>query len=442
METNKISSYTRIKKHCMKKSYLIIALLVSCYLTAQEKKVDELTITGLKRTKEAFIRKLVEVKPASIYDSLVVADDIERLNRLPGIANATATFKEKENGTNVLTYTIEENFTIIPGLRISTANNGDFAFRVSVFEFNGFGNNQLIGGFYERDVFNSFGFFWEHPFLFGNKLGLGFNYQNLSSQEPVFFEEGTKDYRFDSKSVEGQLLFSFDFHNEAELGLSYINETYDFIGEDPVPGAPFSLEANKLLYRAVYRHVDIDVDYQYIDGFTSEFTAQYVHFLNGDQNAAIFLDDFLSLRNDFLYYKKLNERGNWASRLRLAVSLGNDDSPFAPFALDNQLNIRGVGNTIDRGTAAIVFNTEYRHTLYEKKWFVLQGNAFIDAGTWRNPGSDFSELFDGSTARLYPGLGVRFIHKRIFNAVFRLDYGFGVTKNGTNGIVFGIGQYF
>ena len=214
----------------MKKSYLIIALLSVCFLTAQEQKVDELIITGLKRTKESFIRKLMEVKPASVYDSLAVADDIERLNRLAGIAKATASFKEKEDGSVILTYEIQENFTIIPGLRISTANNGDFAFRVSVFEFNGFGNNQLIGGFYERDVFNSFGFFWEHPFLFSNKLGLGFNYQNLSSQEPVFFDDGTKDYRFESKSVEGQLLFSFDFHNEAELGLSYINETYKIIG--------------------------------------------------------------------------------------------------------------------------------------------------------------------------------------------------------------------
>ena len=209
-----------------------------------------------------------------------------------------------------------------------------------------------------------------------------------------------------------------------------------------MPNTPFNLQANKLRYRGVYRYVNLDIDYQYFDGITSEFTAEYNQFLNGDAAGEEFLNDFLALRNDLIYYKKLNKRGNWASRLRLAASIGNEDSPFAPFSLDNQLNIRGVGNTVDRGTAAIVLNTEYRHTLYEKNWFVLQSNVFIDAGTWRNPGQSISELFDGSTARLYPGLGVRFIHKRIFNAVFRLDYGFGVTRNGTNGIVFGIGQYF
>lgn len=407
-----------------------------------EPKIGELNITGLKKTKEKFLRRLVKVKPNSAYDSIKIATDIERLKRLPGIASASYTLEEKEKDSYSLTYTIIENFTIIPGLRIATANNGDFAFRVSLFEFNLLGNNQLVGGFYERNVFNSYGFFWEHPFLFSDKLGIGFSYRDQTTQEPVFFEAGTKDYRFRNRSLEGNFLFSFDFHNEAELGVSLIKESYDFIGEDIIPNTPLSLEADKIAYRGVYRYVDLDIDYQYFDGFTSEFTGQYIHFIDGSDQAGGFLDDFLSLRNDFIYYKKINEKGNWANRLRLAAAIGNEDSAFAPFTLDNQLNIRGVGNTVDRGTAAIVFNTEYRHTLYEKKWFVVQGNAFIDAGSWRNPGDDFSGLFNGDNAKVHPGLGIRFIHKKIFNAVFRLDYGFGVTKNATNGIVFGIGQYF
>jgi hypothetical protein len=127
--------------------------------------------------------------------------------------------------------------------------------------------------------------------------------------------------------------------------------------------------------------------------------------------------------------------------LRVGLS-SNDKSPFAPFALDNNLNIRGVGNIIDRGTGVIVLNTEYRKTLYEKGWFVLQGNAFIDSGSWRQPGGNFSDFVASDNFRVYPGIGLRVIHKTIFNATFRIDYGFGITKNASNGIVFGIGQYF
>ena len=81
--------------------------------------------------------------------------------------------------------------------------------------------------------------------------------------------------------------------------------------------------------------------------------------------------------------KRIGEKGNWANRLRVGFAT-NDESPFAPFSVDNNINIRGVGNVIDRGTGVIVLNTEYRQILYKKNNITIQGNAFIDAGTWRN----------------------------------------------------------
>ena len=120
----------------------------------------------------------------------------------------------------------------------------------------------------------------------------------------------------------------------------------------------------------------------------------------------------------------------------------NDNTPFAPFSVDNNVNIRGVGNTIDRGTGVVVYNTEYRYTILDKNWFVLQGNAFVDAGSWRQPGGEFSDFVKSENIKIYPGLGLRFMHKKIFNAIFRIDYGYGITTNATRGFVFGIGQYF
>ncbi len=427
----------------MKKILSLVILFVGLVTIAQETNINKIEFEGLKRTKETFLKRLIKTKEGAVLDTLKITGDVERLKRLPGIANASYTYTKTSDGTADITYFIEENFTLIPGLRIATANDGSFAYRISAFEFNLFGNNQLLGAFYEKNVFNSYGAFWEHPFLFSDKLGVGLNYQDVTTQEPVFFEEGDKNYRFNSRNLEANLLFSFDFNNEAELGAILVKESYNFEGGDPpLPNRPLSLNADKLIYRAAYRYVDLDIEYQYIDGLQSEFTGQFIQLLQGDAPGEEFLQRFLSLRNDLTYYKKIGNGGNWANRLRLAAAIGNEDSPFAPFTLDNQLNIRGVGNTVDRGTAAIVLNTEYRHTLYEKGWFVIQSNAFIDAGSWRKPGEDFSEIFKGTNTRLYPGVGIRFIHKRIFNAVFRLDYGFGIGEDATNGIVFGIGQYF
>lgn len=419
----------------VKNAIALSFLIISTLGMAQEGIIENIELTGLKRTKESFLRRLVKVKPGTVYDSLKVATDIERLNRLAGLAKATHKLEKQENGNYTLTYNLEENFTIIPGVRISTANNGEFAFRASAFEFNGFGSNQIYGGFYSRDVFDSYGVFWEAPYLFTNKFGFGINYQNNVSLEPVFFTEGTVNYRFDSKAFEAKLLYEFNFHNNAEIGIRFSNETYDVEEFELLNDNPASLEADKVTFFGEYEHNDLLIDYQYVSGFRSLLNVQIA---TGGEAP---LNDFFIGRNDFEYFKRIGKNGNWASRVRLAYA-SNSDSEFAPFAVDNQLNIRGVGNTIDRGTAAIVLNTEYRHTLHEKGWFVVQSNVFIDAGSWQNPGGDLSQVIDGTSTRLSPGLGLRFIHKRIFNAVFRLDYGFGIGEDATNGLVFGIGQYF
>ena len=320
----------------MKKIILLNFFFLSIVLSAQETQISKLEFNGLKKTKEKFLRRILKVKENTVYDSLLIVNDVERLKRFPGIANAS--YELVDDGSNKkLVYEIDENFTIIPGLRVSTANDGSLAYGLSAFEFNFLGNNQLLGASYDRNVFDSYIIFWEHPFLFSDKVGVAFNYQNSTTQQPVFFEEGEKDYRFNAKMFEGNFLFSFDFNNEGEAGVTFVNESYVFEDEEPIPGRPTELQANKLIYKLGYTSVDLDIDYQYFDGFSSEFVGQYVDFQKGDEAGSEFLESFLSLRNDFTYFKKVNTNGNWASRLRLAAAIGNEDSPFAPFTLDNQL---------------------------------------------------------------------------------------------------------
>jgi len=423
----------------MKRITLIILLICTGITYAQDKIVSKITVNGNKRTKTSFIKKLAFVKPNSTLDSSRIASDMRRLKLLPAIANATFTAKKTNNNTYELTYNIEENFAIIPGLNIATDNNGEFAFRTSIFDFNFLGRNQLIGGYYGRNVFDSYGAFWEAPNLFNRKFGFGLNYQNITLQEPVFFNNNQDvNYRFNTKAFQFSFMFEPNFKNRFELGLNISKEDYSFLEGDLPNNIPSELGANKVAIVGEYEHNNINIFYQYQEGYRSLFTYRITTGSTGQND--LLRNSFIG-RNDFEYFKRVGSKGNWANRLRLAFAT-NDTTPFAPFAVDNQLNIRGVGNTTDRGTAAIVLNSEYRHTLYEKGWFVVQSNAFIDAGTWRNPGGNLNELVDGSTVRFYPGLGIRFIHKKIFNAVFRLDYGVGVGNNATNGIVFGIGQYF
>ena len=297
------------------------------------------------------------------------------------------------------------------------------------------GQNVTLGAFYQYDVFSSFGLNVRAPYLFSNSLGLAINYQDLTTQEPVFLDNGTADYKYNNESIEVLGLYEFNFKNRIEFGLNLFTEDYQYQSGATDPSVPQALVVDKFLFKMLYNYDGIRYYYHYLDGFRSNLNLQYV------TSTSDALPDFWIGFNDFSFFKRVGERGNWASRLRLGLA-SNIDTPFAPFAVDNNLNIRGVGNTIDRGTGAIVLNTEFRYSLIEKDWFVLQGNVFLDGGSWRNSGGDFGDFADDQNLRIYPGVGVRFIHKRIFNAIFRIDYGHGVTKEAARGVVFGIGQYF
>lgn len=414
--------------------FKIWVLLVSVNVYSQVN-ILEIEIQGAKKTETSFIKKILESEKGEKLDSLILQNDVLRLKRLPSISHAEFEVLHIDNENCKIRFVLIENFTIIPFANIYTSSNDEFAFRIGLQEFNLLGRNITVGGFYQYDVFNSFGLQFRAPNLFGKRLGLAIDYKNLTTQEPVFFNSTTADYRYNNKGFEVMGLYELDFKNKIELGFGLFTEDYNYISGAISANVPLALNVDKHLFKFIYQYDGLNYFYQYLEGFRSSLNLQYVG------SADSMLPEFLIGFNDFVYFRRIGERGNWANRLRLGLA-SNPDTPFAPFTVDNNVNIRGVGNIIDRGTGTVVLNTEYRHTLVDQNWFILQSNVFIDGGTWRNPGGDFSDFVDSSNIRVYPGIGVRFIHKRIFNAIFRIDYGHGITKNASRGIVFGIGQYF
>ena len=423
----------------MKKNLLtLLVLFLTTYSFSQNKQVKSLTIKGYKKINKSFIENLSCIKLNKPLDSASIKEDIIRFQRMPSISKVNYEVIKNDTNNYDIVYTIVENFTLIPSANIFTTNEDEFAYRIGVNEFNLFGKNIALGGFFQRDIFNSYAVNFRAPYLFSRTTGLAINYQNLTTLEPVFFDLGTADYRYNNESIEILGLYEIDFKNRIEFGGNYFVEDYKYIsgGSRPVNINEGDLSnVKKWLIKGIYEYSNLKFNYQYISGFRSLLNLQYVKSTNN------LLPDFAIGWNDFFYYKRVGKKGNWANRLRLGLST-NDDSPFAPFSVDNNLNIRGVGNIIDRGTGVAVLNTEYRYTVYEKNWFILQGNAFIDLGSWRNPGGEIGDFGEAQNFRVYPGLGLRFMHKKIYNAIFRIDYGVGITSQATKGLVFGIGQYF
>lgn len=258
-----------------------------------------------------------------------------------------------------LTFNFEENFTLIPLFNYWTTIT-TIAYKIGGYEYNLFGKNITFGGFYQYNGQNTFGLNFNAPYLFSNKWGLDFNFLNWKSEEPLYIGDQSTIYLYQNSSYELLGSYELNFKNRVQLGLSLFSEHYKATKAVTSLNLPNEVETNKQLIKLIYTHQNLDYYYFYIQGFKSVFNGQFVTANNTAKN------NFFIAWNDFLYYKRVGARGNWANRLRIGLST-NNESPFAPFSLDNNINLRGVGNAVDRGTGSIVFNTEYRYTLVDKK---------------------------------------------------------------------------
>ncbi len=427
----------KFKKHL----FIIFFIGITTFVFSQKQKITSITIKGAKKTKVSFLKSLLTTKEGQVVDSTALKNDINFLKRLPAISHAYfQVFRSQNNNYNIF-INIEENYTIIPEVNLWTTTNNVFSYKLGFYDYNFLGKNITLGAFYQFNGFNTYAVNFKAPNLFSNKWGLAINHQNWKSEEPLYFEEVSANYLYNNISFEVLGLYQINLKNQLNFGVNLFKEKYQYLSGNidfTNSSIPEKLDLNKALLKLVYRYDNLAYYYQYVNGFKSILYAQYVITENDFQN------EFYIFWNDFFYYKQLGEKGNWANRLRFGLS-SNENTPFAPFALDNNINLRGVGILVDRGTGSIVLNTEYRHTIYDKKGFAIQTNLFSDFGSWRNPGGKLNDFFQHENIKIYSGFGLRFISKKIYNATFRIDYGFNIlnTKaNSKGGIVFGIGQYF
>lgn len=421
----------------MKKSTTFFYLLffISSLVFAQEGKIVSIELEGLKKTKKSVITSFLLTQTNSVLDSVTLNNDIQRLKRLPAVAFAKYKVSRTTDGFYQVVFQIEENRTVIPSVNFWTTTNKQFAYKIGLYEHNFLGRNMAFGGFYQNNGYHSYGVNFKAPYLFSKKLGLALNHTNWSSEEPLYFDNGSANYKYQNISFETMLMYELNFKNRVEVGVNFFKEKYNYKTGLTSSNIPLELNINKFLLKFVYLYDDLDYFYQYVSGFKNEL---YVQMVTSENE---FQEDFFVSWNDLFYFKRIGEKGNWANRLRVGLST-NTKSPFAPFALDNNVNLRGVGILVDRGTGSIVYNTEYRHAILEKGTYSIQSNVFVDAGTWRTPGGSLSDFTDSKNINVFSGVGLRIINKKVFNAVFRIDYGYELTNGKAKGLVFGIGQYF
>ncbi|MEO1437877.1 MAG: BamA/TamA family outer membrane protein [Bacteroidota bacterium] len=407
-------------------------------LFAQEANVlRSIEFEGLKKNKETYLATRIESRPGQVINDSLITEDVQRLKNTIGIGQATARLDTSlENNNTHLIFTVQEVRTLLPIINFGGVTD-NLWFQIGFKDINWLGKGHNLTAFYQNNDGRHTGeVFYRIPQFLKSNWGGSASFRRWASQEPLFFPEGTVNYDYTNTSIALSAIRNFGFHRQLEFGGSVFVENYrkseeQFLSEPP---GPAEATETKTLLRLDYREDFLKYDFFYQSGLTWSLTAQNVYSVTEQVW-------FNSLQFNAREYIRLGKKINLAIRFQAGIAT-NNDTPFAPFVADNFVNLRGVGNRIDRGTAQVVLNTEFRQTvLHTPKWGI-QLVAFSDIGTWRNPGGQLDDLISSENFKTFFGGGVRIIYPKVHGAVIRIDYGVGAFNKQTRGLVVGFGQYF
>jgi len=420
--------------------YLLIGILLAWSpAQAQDDEdliINEISFTGYKKMNLDFLYdRLVCVKGAALTDKSLGIDK-QRINRLNGVLHSSVTLDTLANNKVNMTFEIQEQTSLKPNIGLGSLKD-NFFWQIGASEYNFKGLNQTLAAYYlSQDGRPNGKIYYENPNVKGGQWGYSVQAFHTASIEPFQFGDQFVSFNYDLSGLGLTRINHMGFYNRLTYSATYFREKHEKADRNPdleTPG-PALQSFDKLLFTLGFVHDRVDYFFFYRTGFTHQLLGQ---------NVTTFDDDakFWSFTYEGRHYWRIGKTNNVAAQVRLGLST-NNDSPFAPFVLDSNFNLRGVGFRVDRATAQFIVNLETRQTIVHKERWGLQLVAFSDSGTWRAPGTEFNEIFKSRNFRSFTGLGARLIAIKVFDAIVRIDYGIDVFDSDVRGLVLGLGQYF
>ena len=419
----------------------LIRCVLLCWITIcglgeilgqQAAPICSIEFAGIKKTRPAFLQRFLKSRVGESYDSLLVALDVQQLKDLQIFTQVGVEVAQKKEGI-ALIFRVKEVFTLFPIVDVGGVE-GNRYLQLGAVDYHWLGARGLVGGSYRYDGRHSQQAFVRYPYLQHSSWGAGLNVLHLATTEPLFFQGERINYLYDNLTVEGLARKEFAFGHFVEMGGAYLRESFRQ-RDSSLLAVPEVATLHKMILKGTHTYRRITFDSQYRSGISNEFLLETVLTFR-------YQDWFWKALNQFRYYRRIGRKGNFATRLRIGLS-PNIDSPFVPFVLDSYLNIRGSGNRVARGTGELVWNGEYRHTLWEDgRYAAIQAVGFVDWGTWRSPQVRGREMFLPENMVLFYGGGLRLYIPKAAHLILRADYGLRWGNPQERGLVLGVGQYF
>ncbi len=410
-------------------TFVLLLCAVTQGLYAQHE-IKNISFSGLVNVKTSFLTQYITAQVGQPYDSTQLLGDKQRLLNLGILADVSLKLKIDENGEVTIVFECKEMVNTLPVFALGKTND-TFWCKAGVQTLNLTGRGDKLFAYYQYYDRHSFYLNYATDRLGSSQWGTSASLIKWATVEPLTLRNEILIYNYTNYTAYASAVWFASFRESVDVGVGMFNELFE--AQNTTENALNNIvQGNKVLSKIIFKSNHLNFQTFYTDGVYNQLNMEFIHALDEVRN-------FLTVFNDFRYFKRVGKRHNWANRLRVGIAT-NDNNPFAPFVLDSYLNIRGVGNRVDRGTGSVVLNTEWRYTLFDGRLLAAQGVGFFDFGTWRKPGGQFSDFAKSENMRAFSGVGFRLIYKRAFDTMLRIDYGYDYDKNA--GLVIGIGQYF
>lgn len=396
--------------------------------------VESIQFEGLTRTDPDYLKALIDSKVGEPVDSVTLEKDTQLLRNLNLFFSVEHSTKPTESGNYVIIFTIEEAVYLYPTI-IASGFQNQFKLQAGVNQINFLGRAQSIGVLYQYYDRHSLSFYYNAPRHSNGKTGHELALARYATVEPLYFPDTVSNFNFDNYSASLGGFYWPGKKFRLGLGGTYMWEKYAQIDDADIGMQQKIFTFNKYQIRFRADYMGINQHFEFVEGFSSAFFTETI------QTEGVPEASFFKATNELKYFSRIGKRGNLGFRNRIGIST-NNNSPFAPFVLDGFINIRGIGNRVERGTAEIILSAEYRYSIFQHKYFIAQLAGFGDYGALREPGGDFGTLFNGPETNLFLGGGIRLHSRFIYKILLRVDYSINPTDLKKGGFTFGLGQYF
>ncbi len=418
----------------MHKFYLIF-FFFTAFLKAQTPIIDSVFIEGNKKAKIQYLERFIRAKKGDRLNIDLLKDDAQNLTNLPSIYDCRYKVDTTNQICNVY-YIIQESQTLIPFMNFGVSDEKSSNWILGgITEYNFLGYGIILEGSYQYNKKNTFQILSTIPYIGIGNIGMEINFKKWASIEPLYFTD-TKEkvlYDYNNNSFELAFLYHLNLKNSLRISYSFFQEKYERI-TNKYQDKPGHADELKNAISLQYKWEKVDYFYHLHSGW--RFFANTTSVKSNGRT----LGDYFQADFKLSYFKRIRKNGNLAMALTMGWA-NNPDSPFTSFVMDNQINLRGVGDRVARGAAIASFNTEYRFDIYSNNWMAVQNVIFHDVTTIQLMEMSYSNSMDVKNFRNFTGLGLRFILKKVHSAIFRIDFGLETNEPSTNGLVIGFGQF-